>query len=433
MAEKKGLIYKFVVGKDKSDTYARSTLPSNRWELFWDVLKGRFWKLVILNLMVLVSAIPIVLLYMVNSTSISAYGSLLPFSGGVLVGVQYIPGLYQQAETYMFIMSMQTFALLIPAIMLVGVILSGVFHIIRNLVWSEAVFIANDFWKGIKSNIGSFLAISALLGLALFLANINLSSLDQALSAGTGFMANGVINTILRGLTYVFTGFLVMMAFFSFTISVTYKVRFIHLIKNSFLLSLGLLPRNLFFLALALLPFILMLLFPGGMLIGVVLGLVLLLGFSGAVLVWSIYSQWVFDTFLNDKVEGAVKNRGIYSKVDKEGKPINKKAANKFANPKKKRAVKPVTDEEVTITELPAVFSRADLKKLSDEKELMRIDSDKWAEEHANDDEYDEEIDDDADIGDDSSFEGYEDAMRLEGYEPDDNAETDDSAESGGK
>ena len=55
MAQKKkrGLIDRLLMGSEKSEGYARASLPSNRWELFWDIFKGRFWKLVIVNLLVL--------------------------------------------------------------------------------------------------------------------------------------------------------------------------------------------------------------------------------------------------------------------------------------------------------------------------------------------------------------------------------------------
>ena len=53
--QKKGFLHNLIVGKDKAEGYARASLPSNRWELFWDVLKGRFWKLIILNLMVVLA------------------------------------------------------------------------------------------------------------------------------------------------------------------------------------------------------------------------------------------------------------------------------------------------------------------------------------------------------------------------------------------
>ena len=64
MAQKKkgGLIDRLMLGKEKSEGYARATLPSNRWELFWDIFKGRFGKLVIVNLLVLLFCLPLILM-----------------------------------------------------------------------------------------------------------------------------------------------------------------------------------------------------------------------------------------------------------------------------------------------------------------------------------------------------------------------------------
>ena len=44
--QKKGLIARILEGKEKSEEYARSTLPTNRWQLFWDIFKGNFGKIV---------------------------------------------------------------------------------------------------------------------------------------------------------------------------------------------------------------------------------------------------------------------------------------------------------------------------------------------------------------------------------------------------
>lgn len=416
MAERKGLIQKFIVGKDRDENYARSTLPSNRKELFWDILKGRFWKLVLLNLMLIIAFIPLLLVIMLQSSMTSMYGSMLPFSGGIFVGYPYIPDLYELMFIYEFKIKLEIFLLIIPCLMFAGLILSGVFYIMRNLVWSESVFIANDFWKGFKTNFFHFILITFILGVVFLFTGMNISILNQSvIFSPENFISKPFVNNLLKGLSYVMAGFITIMAFYAFTITVTYKVKFSQLIKNSFVLTLGLLPRNLIFMALALSPFLLMLIFGGGMLASLLLGIILMLGFSFVVLIWSIYSHWVFDSFINDKVEGAVKNRGLYKKMSKDGKPVNNK--NYFKNPKKKK-VKPVTDKEITITELPTNFSRADLAKLAQEKELIKQDSEKWAKEHENDDSFDEDIDVNT-VEDDSIFyEGYEDAMKLEGYEP---------------
>ena len=52
--QKKGLIARLLEGKEKSEEYARSTLPTNRWQLFFDIFKGNFSKIVIVNLLTMV-------------------------------------------------------------------------------------------------------------------------------------------------------------------------------------------------------------------------------------------------------------------------------------------------------------------------------------------------------------------------------------------
>lgn len=413
MAEKKGLFYKFIVGKDRDENYARSTLPSNRWELFWDVFKGRFWKLVILNLMLLVGFLPFLFVLFNKSYLISYFSSLLPISGSAFVGYPYIPDLYAVAFVNIIRLEAQGYAVLIPCLMFAGVVMSGVFYIARNLAWNEGVFMANDFWKGLKSNILHFLLITFLMGIILFSSSMsNLVLEKSSVLTPDQFIANPTVNAIIRGLNIVLTVFATIMALFAFTVTVNYKVKFHHLIKNSFILALGLLPQNLFFLALGALPFIFIAIFGlNSFLSPLMLIIIMLFGFSLMALVWTIYSHWVFDKFINDRVEGAVKNKGIYEKVSRDGKPVSKdKQKSYFKNPKKKK-IKPITDDEIQLTELPTMFTRKDLERLAKEKEFIKQDSESWAKQHENDD-LEEEDQEDID-----TFEGFEDAMRLEGYD----------------
>ena len=100
-------------------------------------------------------------------------------------------------------------------------------------------------------------------------------------------------------------------------------------------------------------------------------------------LIWTDYSNWVFDTYINDKVPGAKKNRGIYKpqteeQTDGEAEVIER---SKLVS----KPVKPITDSEIEIYELPTSFTRADLEKLEATKRAMREDSDKYVEEHSGD------------------------------------------------
>lgn len=175
-----------------------------------------------------------------------------------------------------------------------------------------------------------------------------------------------------------------MMVMYMVTLGVTYKMSFLKLIRNSFILSIALIPTNVFFIAFAALWFFLMWLGKSLPILLIIFGFIVLIwGFSLFMLIWTDYSHWVFDTYINDKVPGAKKNRGIYKpqaeeQIDGEAVVIER---SKLAS----RPIKPITDSEVEIYELPTSFTRADLEKLEATKRAMREDSDKYVEEHSGD------------------------------------------------
>jgi len=131
-----------------------------------------------------------------------------------------------------------------------------------------------------------------------------------------------------------------------------------------------------FFVGITAIP-VLILLFAGMQIGFIIILFYAIIGLSMTVLIWTLYSHYVFDKFLNDKIEGAIKDRGIYrkSKEEKERKrqeeiERRKKAANmRFVNPKKKKRS---IDEGKDITPLATTFSRSDLKKLADERKELQ-------------------------------------------------------------
>ena len=59
--KKKGLFAKIIEGPEMSEDYARSTLPSSRWALGWDLIKTNFGKLVKINLLMFLFLFPLFL------------------------------------------------------------------------------------------------------------------------------------------------------------------------------------------------------------------------------------------------------------------------------------------------------------------------------------------------------------------------------------
>ena len=186
---------------------------------------------------------------------------------------------------------------------------------------------------------------------------------------------------VAQVITYLIMALATIMVMYMITLGINYKLSFLNLIRNSFILTIALIPTNIFFVLFAAIWFIVIFL---GFQLFTVLGIVLcfIWGFSLFMLVWTNYSHWVFDKFINDKVPGAKKNRGIY-KANAEDEDSENVVVERSKY--KEKHVKPITDYDVEIYELPTSFSRKDLEKLEETKQAMRKDSDLYAEEHKDD------------------------------------------------
>ena len=96
--ERRGLVARWLEGKERSEDYARSTLPSNRWQLFWDIMKGRFGRLMLVNLLTLITFVPLILVYFWRYLVMAAQAMLGPYGSGLGVGYPVIPNVVCVAE-----------------------------------------------------------------------------------------------------------------------------------------------------------------------------------------------------------------------------------------------------------------------------------------------------------------------------------------------
>ena len=378
---KKGFIAKIIEGPERSETYARSTLPTNRWELGWDVFKTNKGKLFGLNLLTLLFCLPLVALFVMRYVLKTVDIAIFPFTQNMGVGYPAYPATSGLQAQLALNVNVEFFKFVIIGVAFLAVAISGGFYVMRNMVWAEGVMVVSDFFKGVKQNY--FVVFFSLLFYTVIMAasvlSLNMSSVLIATGGGIKWLL-----VVAQVLTYVIMAIATMMVFYMITLGITYKLSFGALIRNSFILSIALVPTNVFFIAFSAVWLLLLLLgkvMPLLLIIGIFMAFIW--GISLFMLVWTDYSNWVFDTYVNDKVPGARKNRGIY-----------KPSANDTAEDENaviersrltSRPIKPITDTEVEIYELPTSFSRADLQKLEETKEAMRRDSDKYAEEHKND------------------------------------------------
>ena len=388
--EKKGFIARMLEGKERDENYARSTLPSNRWALFWDIFKGRLGKLVIVNLLMLIFFIRMIAVFVFRYMYTTVQGMMMPFASWVGVGYTPVPNLIGMPQQIVLSTNLLFGAFLLVASFIAAVGISGGIYVIRNMVWTEGIFVANDFWRGIKINFIVVLQSTVFYGVMLYLFTISINWSQYMLAVGTG---NAVLNNISIALSYIAIGIVTLMFLWMLSMGGNYKLKFFQLLKNSFLMTFGLIFQNIFFVVLMAIPVILVLLGSFFQMIGFVI--LVLFGISYMLLVWFNYSQWAFDKFFESKREGGKVNRGIYAKVGKGGeqsKAVQEyqasiEAARSVKSDLSSRPIKPITDD-LKVYELPESYSREDLAKLRESKNKIVEDTEQYAEEHKDDEKY---------------------------------------------
>lgn len=387
MAKKKkgSIINRLIMGSEKSEDYARSTLPTNRWELFWDIFKGRFGKLFVLNLLMFLFALPLIALILFRVISLMNLGGNYPFTQCFGVGYLSAVTVNGYAEAIVFQTDLIVY-LAMPIVLSVFAIgLSGGAYVMRNIVWTEGIFVANDFWKGIKQNIKQMLLICLTFSMVFYITMITISFCEQNVAAGSNIKWLFILCEVL---SYIILVFYSIMTFHMITMSVTYDTTFLGLLNNSFLLTVSLAPQGLFFLAVAILPYLFFTF--GNLFLVIAFIFLLVIGLSYSLLVWTNFSQWIYDRFINEKL-GFKKNRGIYEKVKASDAGAIKKYKEQLViasrNSLNSRPIKPITDD-LELAELPLNFSRADLERLRASKQAIYDDHAKYVDEHKDDEQF---------------------------------------------
>ncbi len=373
--KRKGIFTRLVEGPERSEEYARKTLPKNRWALGFSIFTTNFTKLLKINLLILLFVFPIFLALFFREALISSQASNSPFAQNLGFGYPFIPSLVGREEEIMIYSNVITCILITLLSFVASVGIAGGIYVMRNMVWTEGVFVGADFWIGVKKNYKwvmlTTLTLVLLISLAIF--SINLS--DYQLAYGSKWDVVFVISKIIA---YVLIALFTIVYAYTLTMGVTYKITFWQNLRNALILTVGLIPFNVFYFALGALPFLLILTNVGSITFSIGVLLVIFISLSFFLLVFTNYSHWVFDEFINDRVAGAKKYRGIYKQnASKEVERFVYKKSN-FA----KKPVKPITDTEIEIAVLPESYSRNDLIKLQESKERMIEDSAQYEKEH---------------------------------------------------
>lgn len=349
------------------DGYFRPEVAVGRFKLGYEVFMGNFMKIIGLNFMMVLFMAPLFVLLFLRISTIYANASVSPFSANM--GVGYLPyaavlGLEQSIVYY----ANYNFFMWLPlAALVLGVGMSGGMYVMRNLCWGESVSVLKTFWQGIKKNILPMLASIVIYSLILSVSFMVISHIDLT----TAINGSAWYYVLFKVLLYVLIGFSTLHFLAMASMVVTYKGNYFAFMKNCFIFTVVLLPLNAFFAVLALLPFAILLL--GNEALSLASILIMFLGASFTMLVWTVYSQWIYDKFVKGRVKSYEATADEIQKHDeRERQKSTAKEEEGYTEVGKSKTtldkVKPVTDYDNTVEDLGEVFSREDLEKLQDSK-----------------------------------------------------------------
>lgn len=291
----------YYYGKSGKGDYKKEDLPTNRWQLFWEMLRVRFSGLVRLNLMYVVAWLPTMIVVMMGALSILT--GLVDESGEIVAN----------ASELLRSLINSTLLLLIPCITITGVVTPGVAYVTRNWSRDEHAFIWSDFKDAIKENWKQSLLVSLLTGLMPLVVYMCWDFYGQ-LALDNALMTVPQVLVLMIGIIWSIA------VTYMHPLIVSYKLKLSGVMRNSLLLAIARLPFSVGIRLLHCVPVVIAL----GLALVVnpmycVMGLFLyylMIGFSLSRFITASYTNSVFDKYINSRIEGAVVNRGLNTDPD---------------------------------------------------------------------------------------------------------------------
>lgn len=292
----------FYYGKSGKGDFNKDDLPTNRWQLFWEMLRVRFSALIRLNLMYVVAWLPTMIVLMIGAMSL--------LTGMTTEDGQVVENVVELAQSILF----STLVLLIPCVTITGIVTPGVAYVTRNWSRDEHAFIWSDFKDAVKENWKQGIVLSLVTSLVPIIVYTCWNFYGSLASTQSAFMMVPQVLVLMVGVIWY------LAITYMHPLIVSYKLKMKDVLRNGVLLAIARLPMSVGIRLLHCLP----------MVIGVglaffvspmycILGLFayyLIIGFSLSRFVTASYTNGVFDRFINSKIEGAVVNRGLNTEAD---------------------------------------------------------------------------------------------------------------------
>ena len=277
--------------KTVTESDVMRSLPSNRKEVFFDLIKHRKMTLFTLSCFAFMFFIPLAV-------------DLFYFN--------FLESLASESGQYEYLFSLVFYSMLImlPCMVIGFIGLSGAFYVAKKIVWQEGVIVPTDFFKGVKENWLHGLIDGIIFGIALF----------GLVVGGAYFIVYAPVHEVVKGigigglvLIFILLGIITAL---NLTQSVYYSNSYLRTFRNSFSF-MGLLNWKVL---------VLFILSTGGVialscfnmiLLGVGLFLFAILN-SVVIILYTLIAHSAFDKYINQEHYPEYVGKGLYKRNDKE-------------------------------------------------------------------------------------------------------------------
>lgn len=327
----------YYYGKSGKGDFRKEDMPETRWQLFFDTLKTRLSGLCRLNLMYAVIWLPLMIVLMINLTTIFSNLNMISFikQNNYAAYVQQMQDSESevsiteeeynelaQADTdvsgYLDSSIMKILLWLIPCIAITGPFTAGVSYVTRNWSRDEHAFIWSDFIDAVKANWKQGLVVSSITSVIPIITYIGFKTYGQMAQTQILLMVPQMLILVLAIIWFISVTYM-------HPIEVTYDLKIKGVLKNGLLLGIARLPLSVAIRLLHCVPVVI-----GGLLCwfwNPIYGLLFLgayyflIGFSLSRFVTASYTNAVFDKYINSHIEGAKVNQGLKEPEDDDDDP----------------------------------------------------------------------------------------------------------------
>lgn len=282
-----------MIFRKKEEKVKPLRLPTNRKEVFFDLLRSRKMTLFAASSYSFMFFIPLVI-------------NCLIFFFYILAAYSFEETTYATIFSLIFYMSLIN----IPLFMLGFISYGGLFEILKKLVWQEGVVVAHDFFAGFKANFKKSISFAAIETISLF-----------ALVTGSTFLYQFFPSIPLPvgvGIGILLLQFIIVNVMSKYYMAqvVIYDNKFRFTLRNSFIFFGANLLKNLAILipTLGVLAVLLALNF-----VTQIVGFALFAVFNSlANLLWTLLAQSSFDKYINQENHKSLYRKGLYNNTNQE-------------------------------------------------------------------------------------------------------------------